>query len=311
MPLSPIYLDKQNDDANADGKVIYRPKDKLSAFAWYGGKCSHLGWLLPLLPECRHYCEPFSGSAAVLLNRDPSPVETYNDIDGDVVNFFRVLRDSKDELIEKIALTPFSREEFYYSLKKNRPKNIGPLERARLFFVRARQVRIGFAQRASLGQWANCRSVDVSVARWIASPDSLAAVADRLLGVQIENRPSLEVIRAYDSLDTLFYCDPPYPHESRSEHDLVYMQEMTNDDHREMAEVLHKSKGLVAVSGYRCPLMEEVYGDWICIDVPDRVAHSSAGLVRTYRSEALWMNPKLANFKRAGRLFLKFLENTA
>lgn len=85
---------------------------KVIAFGWYGGKFSHLDWLLPLLPKTTHYCEPFGGSAAVLLNREPSPVETYNDLDGDVVNFFRVLRDDHEALIEAIGLTPFSREEF-------------------------------------------------------------------------------------------------------------------------------------------------------------------------------------------------------
>src|SRR5437762_10159807 len=83
---------------------------KLIPFGWYGGKYSHLDWLLPLLPDCRHYCEPFAGSAAVLLNRDPSPVETYNDIDGEVATFFRVLRNESNQLVKAIALTPFSRE---------------------------------------------------------------------------------------------------------------------------------------------------------------------------------------------------------
>src|ERR1700691_2004070 len=86
---------------------------KLIAFGWFGGEFSHLEWLLPLLPACHHYCEPFAGSAAVLLNREPSPVETYNDIDGEVVHFFRTLRDHKGAVIEAIGLTPFSREEFY------------------------------------------------------------------------------------------------------------------------------------------------------------------------------------------------------
>src|SRR5579859_7029021 len=89
---------------------------RLIAFGWYGGKFSHLEWLLPLLPKAHHYCEPFSGSAAVLLNRDPSPVETYNDVDGEVVNFFRVLRDQSAELERAIALTPFSREEFHRAI---------------------------------------------------------------------------------------------------------------------------------------------------------------------------------------------------
>src|SRR3954454_20796512 len=85
---------------------------KLIAFGWYGGKFSHLDWLLPLLPECHHYCEPYAGSGAVLLNRKPSLVETYNDLDGEVVNFFKVLRKEKNKLVEAIGLTPFSREEF-------------------------------------------------------------------------------------------------------------------------------------------------------------------------------------------------------
>ncbi len=110
-------------------------------FGWYDGKFSHLNWLLPLLPECTHYCEPFSGSAAVLLNREPSPVETYNDIDSEVVNFFRVLRDHQEELIYAIGMTPFSREEFNVAIFHDQQnEQIGEIERARRFFVRARQV---------------------------------------------------------------------------------------------------------------------------------------------------------------------------
>src|SRR5512145_605520 len=102
---------------------------KQIAFGWYGGKFSHLDWLLPLLPETQHYCEPFGGSAAVLINREPSPVETFNDIDGDVVNFFRVLRDQKDALLESIGLTPFSREEFETAISSN-GEELTDIERA-------------------------------------------------------------------------------------------------------------------------------------------------------------------------------------
>jgi DNA adenine methylase len=130
---------------------------RLRSFGWYGGKFSHLDWLLPLLPDAHHYCEPFGGSAAVLLNRLPSPVETYNDVDGDVVVFFGVLREQPDELVRLLSLTPFSREEFYLSLK-NGNGTVDRLERARRFFVRARQVRTGLAQTATLGRWANCKN---------------------------------------------------------------------------------------------------------------------------------------------------------
>src|SRR5205814_8243144 len=102
---------------NGSGKRTPAPittlrRKKLILFGWYGGKYSHLDWLLPLLPKCHHYCEPFAGSGAILLNREPAPVETYNELDGEVVNFFRVCRDAGDALTKAIALTPFSREEF-------------------------------------------------------------------------------------------------------------------------------------------------------------------------------------------------------
>jgi DNA adenine methylase len=186
----------------------------LIAFGWYGGKFNYLQWLMPLLPSAHHYCEPFGGSAAVLLNREPSPVETYNDIDGEVVNFFRVLRTQKDALIEAIGLTPFSREEFALALRVD-GQGISDLERARRFFVRARQVRTGLAQTASLGRWANCKGTSRSgmsgvVSRWLGSIEQLPEIAERLLRVQIENRPAPAVIRLYDGPNTLFYCEPSH-----------------------------------------------------------------------------------------------------
>src|SRR5580658_8907918 len=107
--LSPIFTTQERplfDDAPSR-----KTGRKVIVFGWYGGKFSHLDWLLPLLPDCHHYCEPFAGSGAVLLNRQPAPVETYNDADGEVVNFFRVLRDKPQQLTKAIGLTPFSREE--------------------------------------------------------------------------------------------------------------------------------------------------------------------------------------------------------
>lgn len=110
-------------------------RSKLIAFGWYGGKFSHLDWLLPLVPKCHHYCEPFAGSAAVLLNREPSPVETYNDLDGEVRNFFRVLREQKERLTEVIGLTLFSREEFATACVLD--PNVTDLECARYLVLRA------------------------------------------------------------------------------------------------------------------------------------------------------------------------------
>lgn len=289
---SPIYLDKSPPKGNrrgANGTRVIRHRRKLIAFGWYGGKYSHLDWLLPLLPECHHYCEPFGGSAAVLLNREPAPVETYNDIDGEVVNFFRVLRNQTNRFLKVISMTPFSREEFFNACSPN-GKDVSNLERARRFFIRARQVRTGLAQTASVGRWANCKNTTRSgmsgvVSRWLGSEEMLPYIAERLLRVQIENRPAIDVIRLYDDKKVLFYCDPPYPHEARGD-SKAYGFEMTDDEHRELAEVLHEVKGMVALSGYRCDLMDELYKDFKRHDAQSKMCHS----VKKPRCETLWIN---------------------
>ncbi|MGB1288346.1 MAG: DNA adenine methylase, partial [Aggregatilineales bacterium] len=253
---------------------------KLIAFGWYGGKFSHLNWLLPLLPtDIQHYCEPFGGSAAVLMNRIPAPLETYNDLDGDLANFFRVLREDKDTLIEAIGLTPFSREEFELALETD--PDISSLERARRFYVRARQVRTGLAQTASSGRWAHCRltsraGMAGAVSRWLGAVEALPEIAGRLLRVQIENAPAIDVIQRYDSPQTLFYCDPPYVHASRTD-TRAYRYEMTDDDHRALAETLHSIQGQVAISGYQGALMSELYGGWSCYEAPVKQNHASKG----------------------------------
>ncbi|MBI4024788.1 MAG: DNA adenine methylase [Verrucomicrobia bacterium] len=263
---------------------------KLIPFGWYGGKFSHLDWLLPLLPSCHHYCEPFSGSAAVLLNRQTSPVETYNDLDGEVTSFFRVLRDQKDALIEAIGLTPFSREEFALACKLD-PK-VTALERARRFYVRARQVRTGLAQTASLGRWANCKNTSRAgmsgvVSRWLGAVEDLPAIAERLLRVQIENRPAIDAIRLYDSPQTLFYCDPPYLHETRGDSN-AYGYEMTNEQHTELAKVLNHVQGKVAISNYQCALMDKLYPSpkWQKTLSGPKTNHATKGT----RVEVLWTN---------------------
>ncbi|MDR3001382.1 MAG: DNA adenine methylase [Fibromonadaceae bacterium] len=271
---------------------------KLIAFGWYGGKFSHLDWLLPQLPDCSHYCEPFAGSGAVLLNKKPSPVETYNDIDGEVVNFFKVLREEKETLIEKIALTPFSREEFGLACELN-PK-LSDLERARRFYIRARQVRTGLAQTATIGRWANCKNTSRAgmsgvVSRWLGGVKQLEFIAERFLRVQIENRPAIDVIKLYDSENTLFYCDPPYIHETRGD-TKSYGYEMDDSAHRELAKVLNSAKGHVAISNYECDLMEELYPSekWTKIYSPEKIIHSTKDL----RQEVLWVNYDLNELSR-------------
>lgn len=289
--VSPIYLPE--DKLSESPRIIYLrpPRRRRIVFGWYGGKFSHLDWLLPLLPKCHHYCEPYSGSGAVLLNREPSPVETYNDIDGDVVNFFRMLRDRHEELIRAIALTPFSREEYHCAIHGN-SKGIGEVERARRFYIRARQTRTGLAQTASLGRWANCKNTSRAgmsgvVSRWLGGVEALDDIAQRLLRVQIENRPATDVIRLYDSAGTLFYCDPPYLHATRGDSN-AYGFEMDEEQHKELAASLSEIKGKAAVSGYNHPLMDKLFPPkyWVKTFGTDKTIHSTKGT----RQEVLWTN---------------------
>lgn len=301
---SPPY--RVNGDTSGRGRTIPPPitrlteKKKLIPFGWYGGKFSHLDWLLPLLPDCHHYCEPFAGSGAVLLNREPSPVETFNDLDGEVVNFFRVLREEKQRLIEAIGLTPFAREEFAIACEIS--PDLSALERARRFFVRARQVRTGLAQTATVGRWANCKNTSRAgmsgvISRWLGSVEDLPAVAERLLRVQIENRPAVNAIRLYDSPTTLFYCDPPYVHSTRGD-SKAYGFEMTDAQHKVLAEALNAVQGMVAFSNYQAGILDQLYPapKWHKTVSPARTNHST----KDKRVEILWTNYNPHKIKRNG-----------
>lgn len=286
---SPIFLEEESECFGSN--IIPRSRRHRIAFGWYGGKFSHLEWLLPLLPDCHHYCEPFAGSGAVLLNREPSPVETYNDIDGEVVNFFRILRDQHEELIRAISLTPFSREE-YYNAVNGCLSGVSDVERARRFYIKARQTRTGLAQTASLGRWANCKDTSRSgmsgvVSRWLGGVAGLDDIAQRLIRVQIENRPAIDIIKLYDSPGTLFYCDPPYLHATRGD-TKAYGFEMSQEQHIEFAQTVNACEGMVAVSGYDHPLMDDMFKSnlWFKTKGAAKTIHSTKDI----RQEVLWTN---------------------
>lgn len=274
--------------------------EKLSAFAWYGGKFSHLSWILPLLPKAKHFVDVFGGSASVLLNREPSEIETYNDLDNNVVNFFRVLRERPEDLLRLIYLTPYSREErrdAYEALQETSEEYI---ERARQFYVVAKQTRSGLAQVSSTAKHLNswkfsrdqvARGMSSQVSQWQTGIDQLVTIAARLRSVQIENYPALKVLELYDGPNTLFYCDPPYVHTSRTEgHDAEYASEMNDDDHRALAARLHRCSGLVALSGYGSKLYDELYNDWHKFTMP--VTSTAGG--SSDRVECLWTNYPLS-----------------
>lgn len=264
-------------------------RKKMIAFGWYGGKYSHLDFILPHLPnDALHFCDVFGGSAAVLINREPAPVETYNDIDSELVNFFDTLRSHGEELIKAISLTPFSREELVLACTPD--PELPDFERARRFYVRARQTRTGLAQTSSEGRWAHCvltsrAGMAGAVSRWLGAVDGLPEIVQRLLRVQIENAPALELIERYDTKETLFYLDPPYVHDSRGD-TKAYGFEMSDADHFELAAVLNQIQGRAVISGYRSNLYDKLFAHWNRIDAPVKICNSSKG----ERQESLWIN---------------------
>lgn len=262
---------------------------KLIAFGWYGGKFSHLDFLLPQIPnDATHFCDVFGGSAAVLLNIKPYLVETYNDLDSDLVNFFETLRNQESKLIKAIGLTPFSREELLRACTPE--KGLSKVERARRFYIRARQTRTGLAQTSSEGRWAHCvltsrAGMSGSVSRWLGSVEGLPEIVQRLQRVQIENSPAIEVIQRYDTPDTVFYVDPPYVHSARGDA-AAYQYEMLDKNHENLAGELNSVHGRVVLSGYRTGLYDRLYRKWRRVDAEERNCNS----VRKPRQESVWLN---------------------
>lgn len=261
---------------------ILSPVPKRPAFRYYGGKWNLAPWVIAHFPPHKNYLEPCGGAASVLLQKPRSPLETYNDLDGAVVNFFRVLRDRSDDLIKKIALTPWAREEYESSLEPHDDD----VERARRFFINC-AMAIG-------GKWSGWRSItDVTSRGGTSWPQDtvnithLTEIAARLHGVQIERLHYRAVIAKYDNVDALIYFDPPYVTETR-ERGGRYNVEFNLSDHIESAELLRSVAGLVVVSGYSCPLYTELYEDYGWHRV-DREANTNSGGKRV---ESLWISPR-------------------
>lgn len=267
---------------------------KRPALRFYGGKWNLAPWIISYFPPHKNYVEPCGGAASVLLQKPRSPLETYNDLDGNVVNFFRVLRDQPDELIRRVRLTPWAREEYELSLEPTDD----PVEAARRFFVASYMSFNGATQYdARIYGW---RHTTDSRTRLPASYDltnnALSQIAKRLVGVQIENRDYVDVVERLDNDGALIYFDPPYALETRNK-TFWYGHDWTEDaEHANAANVLDQCAGYVLVSGYACPLYADLYEahNWKRVD---REAHTNSGGKRT---ESLWLSPRTWDALQSG-----------
>lgn len=247
---------------------------------YHGGKWMLAQWILAHLPPHRIYVEPFGGAASVLLRKQRSFAEVYNDLDGELVNLFKVARDRGTELIDALRLTPFSREEFQLSYEAAG----SPVEQARRTVVRA---FMGFGSNAHnrvTGFRSNShRSGTTPAGDWRNYPDALRFICERLQGVVLENRPAIEVMQTHDTPQTVHFVDPPYVPSTRDKGS-DYRHEMTEKDHIALAESLRSMAGAVVLSGYRSDLYDDLFGEWMRVD---RAALADGAAKRV---ESLWLN---------------------
>jgi DNA adenine methylase len=255
---------------------------------YFGGKSTLAPHIAALLPEHGHYVEPFGGSLAVLLAKSPSAHETVNDLDGDLMNFWRVVRDRGDDLARVCALTPHARAEHAaaYDLEA-----CDDLERARRVWVQLTQGRNGVRSKTGWRHYIKPGGSSASMPAYLRGYVSrLAPVAERLAGVSLEARPALDVIRSYGrDPDVLLYVDPPYLGSTRSSG--RYMHEMLHEDeHRELAEALRAARAAVVLSGYPSDLYEDLYRGW---DRHSFAASTGQGGTWENRTEVLWSSVPL------------------
>lgn len=262
---------------------------------WHGGKWLLAPWIISHFPKHQVYVEPFGGAASVLVRKEPSYAEIYNDLDQSVVGLFRVLRsDRAGELIEALRLTPFARDEFAEAYQEADDD----VERARRLIIRS---FMGFGSNGhnrSTGFRANSnRSGTTPAHDWVNYPDSLATVVTRLSGVTIENKDAKAVMAQHDAPTTLHYVDPPYVLETRADKSDDYAHEMTDDDHAELLTFLRGLRGMVILSGYPCALYDDGLPDW------RRVERKALADGAKERTEVIWINPSCSEAISAGPLF--------
>lgn len=265
---------------------------------YYGGKYKLSDWITSFFPDHLAYVEPYGGAASVLLAKDRVGREIYNDLEGRVVNVFRVLRDRSlaVDLERVLRLTPWAREEF--DMARSLPPASDEIEMARRTIV---QSFLGYGSAGAGHRWqtgfrSRRAAGDDSPAReWSTYPDAIREFTERLRAVVIERRDGLDVMREYDSSETLHYVDPPYVG-STLRHRARYNHSLTDEQHVALIQTLRDLKGMVALSAYPSPLYDDLLAGWhqeTCRAVTDG---------NTRRTEILWMNPAFVERQPAPRL---------
>lgn len=273
---------------------------------YHGGKWRMARWIMSQFPpssEFDVYVEPFGGAAGVLLQKTPSQHEVYNDLDEDVVNVFRVLRDpwKAQQLAKACRLTPYARAEFELAYQPTAE----PVERARRTLFRA---SAGFGSASATAGSSGFRTYTGEdgprgriAGTWIDYPRVIASYIDRLQGVVIENRPAIDVMRQHDRCRALHYVDPPYVESTRQKgHRTVYRHEMDETAHQEMLTTLQTLEGFVVLSGYDCDLYRDHLPGWSLVQKEVSASGQRGAVTRT---ECLWLSPRVIQQQRQRDMF--------
>lgn len=247
-----------------------------------GGKWSIAPWIIDHFPKHHSYLEPFFGSGGVFFNKERSNIETINDLDGEVVNLFECIRTDPEKLAHFIYFTPYSAEVYERAFFGEILQD--PFERACRFLVRC---NMGFGYRTTGGKVGWKRDVSkreraYTARAWCDLPDIILEAAERLRGVQVENKSALELIPQFNSPNVLIYCDPPYLLSTR--HGKQYRCEMTNEEHLQLLHVLKQHTGPVLLSGYQNDMYDSELAGW------NKVTTRTTDQRSQIKTETLWMN---------------------
>jgi len=271
-------------------------------FGWLGGKFLISRKIVDVLPKHHIYVEVFGGAANLLIIKEPSPVEVYNDLDSGLVNFFRVFRDPEkfQKFYKQICLMPYSREEHDFC-KETWEKETDDVMRAVKWYVVARQGFGGqFDSNWGYSVKVTHRGVSGITSRYLSMIDMLPEIAARFLLVEVEHDDFRKIISRYDTEETLFYCDPPYVPSTRRSGE--YRHEMTEQDHEELVDILLSIKGMAILSGYPNPIYERLErAGWFRKDfnIPcaavgrtKRTGLQGEGALKNqYRTDCVWFSP--------------------
>lgn len=253
---------------------------------YFGSKWRIADWIASHFPPHTTYVEVFAGSAAVLLRKSRCLNEVYNDIDGDIVHLFRMMREHPEELARLVSLTPFSREEF--ELSHSKEEGLNDLERARRTLVRGWMTRGGYRRTGKSWLWYQIRvgRVNAPQVAWDTLPPKILAASERLRRVLIERADWREILRRFDSTETLFYLDPPYLASTRKSK-WEYVSEMGKEEqHAELLEIALDVDGMVVISGYRTKLYDRLLTGW------ERCETQGRTLSNKIKTECLWLSPR-------------------